>query len=123
EFTAYLHRPSRSTLLPFAISPDAKRLSPPHYKSAEPFSPGILTHDRLFVSAIEGHDPLSNTVPDDAAVQTDLALDGLQAVVEAAGLKLSHMVFVNPYLTQKIPMRQMNERYARRFEFGNTAAR
>src|SRR5262245_604832 len=33
------------------------------------------------------------------------------------------MVFVNPYLTQEIPMRVMNERYARRFEFGNTPAR
>src|SRR5256885_16223164 len=33
------------------------------------------------------------------------------------------MVFVNPYLTQKVPMRLMNERYARRFEFGNTPAR
>src|SRR6202035_5461714 len=44
-------------------------------------------------------------------------------VVEAAGLKLSHMVFVNPYLTQKIPMERMNKEYARRFEFGNTPAR
>ena len=33
------------------------------------------------------------------------------------------MVFVNPYLTEKIPTRVMNERYARRFEFGNTPAR
>src|SRR5947208_14712676 len=33
------------------------------------------------------------------------------------------MVFVNPYLTQKVPMRLMNEHYARRFEFGNTPAR
>src|SRR5437764_7248798 len=47
----------------------------------------------------------------------------MQAVVKAAGLELSNMVFVNPYLTQEIPMRVMNERYARRFEFGNTPAR
>ncbi len=96
---------------------------PPNYKSTEPFSPGILTHDRLFVSAMQGRDPLSNTVPDDPAAQTELALDGLKTVVEAAGLKLGNMVFVNPYLTQKIPMQLMNEHYARRFEFGNTPAR
>jgi enamine deaminase RidA (YjgF/YER057c/UK114 family) len=30
---------------------------------------------------------------------------------------------VNPYLTSAIPTRVMNERYARRFEFGNTPAR
>jgi enamine deaminase RidA (YjgF/YER057c/UK114 family) len=33
------------------------------------------------------------------------------------------MVFVNPYLTSEIPMRIMNEHYARRFEFGNTPGR
>jgi reactive intermediate/imine deaminase len=96
---------------------------PPNYKSTEPFSPGILTHDRLFVSAMQGRDPVTGSIPDNPAAQTDLALDGLKAVVEAAGLKLSHMVFLNPFLTQKIPMRIMNEHYARRFEFGNTPAR
>ena len=100
-----------------------KAVIPPNYKSTEPFSPGMLTHDRLFVSAMQGRDPLTNTVPDNPAAQTDLALDGLKAVVEAAGLQLSHMVFVNPYLTEKIPTRVMNEHYARRFEFGNTPAR
>jgi 2-iminobutanoate/2-iminopropanoate deaminase len=102
---------------------DRKAVIPANYKTAEPYSPGILTHDRLFVSAMQGRDPQSGVVPDDPAAQTNLALDGLKAVVEAAGLKLSHMVFVNPYLTQKIPMERMNEQYARRFEFGNTPAR
>ena len=100
-----------------------KAVLPPTFKSTEPFSPGILTHDRLFVSAMPGRDPLSNAVPDDPATQTELALDGLKAVVGAAGLKLDNMVFVNPYLTQKVPMRLMNEHYSRRFEFGNTPAR
>src|ERR1700716_1745924 len=100
-----------------------KAVIPVDYKTAEPFSPGILTHDRLFVSAMQGRDPRSGQVPDDPVAQTNLALDGLKAVVEAAGLKLSHLVFVNPYLTQKIPMERMNEQYARRFEFGNTPAR
>jgi enamine deaminase RidA (YjgF/YER057c/UK114 family) len=96
---------------------------PPNYKFTEPFSPGILTHDRLFVSAMQGRDTLANTIPADPAAQTDLALDGMKAVVEAAGLTLANMVFVNPYLTQKIPAQVMNEHYARRFEFGNTPAR
>jgi 2-iminobutanoate/2-iminopropanoate deaminase len=100
-----------------------RSISLPNYKWSEPFSPGILTHDRLFVSAMQGRDPTTGAVPDDPAAQTDLALDGLKAVTEAAGLNLSHMVFVNPYLTLKIPPRVMNEHYARRFEFGNTPAR
>jgi enamine deaminase RidA (YjgF/YER057c/UK114 family) len=52
-----------------------------------------------------------------------MALDRMQLVLKAAGLELSHMVFVNPYLTSAIPGRVMNEHYARRFEFGNTPAR
>jgi len=100
-----------------------KPVSLPNYKWNEPFSPGMLTHDRLFVSAMQGRDPATGAVPDDPAAQTDLALDGVKAVTEAAGLSFSHMVFVNPYLTLKIPTRVMNEHYAQRFEFGNTPAR
>ena len=96
---------------------------PPNYKSDESASPGILTEDRLFISGMTGRDPVTGKVPDDPAAQVDAALDGLQAVVKAAGLELSHMVFVNPYLTPDVPHRVMNERYARRFEFGNTPAR
>jgi reactive intermediate/imine deaminase len=102
---------------------DRRAVSPPNYHSDEPASPGILTRDRLFISSMPGTDPVSGKVPDDPAAQVDLALDRVEAVVKAAGLELSHMVFVNPYLTREIPMRVMNERYARRFEFGNTPAR
>jgi 2-iminobutanoate/2-iminopropanoate deaminase len=79
-------------------------------------SRGILTQDRLFVSAMAG-------VGADPEAQVDSALDRIEAVLEAAGLSVRHLVFVNPYLTAKIPLEVMNERYARRFEFGNTPAR
>jgi len=100
-----------------------RAIYPPNYHSEGAASPGILTHDRLFVSSMTGSDPVTGKVPEDPAAQVDLALDRMQAVVKAAGLELSHMVFVNPYLTSAIPMRVMNERYAKRFEFGNTPAR
>ena len=70
----------------------------------------------------KGH-PSGGKVPDDPAAQVDFALDRMKGVLEAAGLDLRHMVFVNPYLTADIPMRVMNQRYAQRFEFGNTPAR
>ena len=98
-------------------------VNPPTVKPDKAYSPGMLTHDRLFVSTMLGSDPSSGKVPEDPAAQVDVALDGLKSVVEAAGLKLSNMVFVNPYLTREVPMQVMNERYARRFEFGNTPAR
>ena len=102
---------------------DKRAVYPPNYKSDESFSPGILTHDRLFVSAMPAAVPGVGAASDDPATQVDFALDRMKAVVEAAGLTLGHMVFVNPYLTAKLPMRVMNQHYARRFEFGNTPAR
>jgi len=98
-------------------------VNPPNFKPSKAYSAGMLTHDRLFVSTMPGSDPSNGTVPDRPAAQVDAALDRLRAVVEAAGLTLSNMVFVNPYLTSEIPMRIMNEHYARRFEFGNTPGR
>jgi reactive intermediate/imine deaminase len=100
-----------------------KPVNPPNFKPSKAYSAGMLTHDRLFVSTMLGSDPSNGTVPDKPAAQVDAALDRLKAVVEAAGLTLGNMVFVNPYLTSAIPMRIMNEHYARRFEFGNTPGR
>jgi len=87
------------------------------------YSSAVLTHDRLFVSAMMGADSLTGKVPDDPAAQVKLALDKLREVVERAGLKLANMVFVNPYLTHDIPTGVMNKEYASRFEFGNTPGR
>ena len=95
---------------------------PANYKTDDSASPGILTRDRLFVSGMLGTDE-NGKVPGNPAAQVDFALDRMKAVLEAAGLSLGHMVFVNPYLTSDIPTRTMNEHYARRFEFGNTPAR
>lgn len=102
---------------------DCRPVYPPIYNHTDSASPGILTHDRLFISSMSGIDPVSGKVPDDPAAQVDLALDRFQAVVKAAGLELANVVFVNPYLTSAIPARVMNKHYAQRFEFGNTPAR
>jgi reactive intermediate/imine deaminase len=98
-------------------------VNPPNSKPDAAYSPAMLTHDRLFVSTMPGSDPSTGKIPEDPATQVDFALDRMKAIVEAAGLKLGNMVFVNPYLTREIPMRIMNQHYARRFEFGNTPAR
>jgi 2-iminobutanoate/2-iminopropanoate deaminase len=54
---------------------DKRAVSPPNYKAEDAASPGILTHDRLFISSMAGADPASGKVPDDPAAQVDLALD------------------------------------------------
>lgn len=87
------------------------------------FSLGMLTHDQLFVSTMAGRDRTTGAVPQDPAEQVNLALDGVKSVVEAAGLTMANLVFVNPYMTTEISYRAMNEQYAKRFAFGNTPGR
>ena len=98
-------------------------VSLPDFSQSKAYSPGMLTHDRLFVSSIPAGDFTGKADPQDPAGQVNMALDHLNSVVRAAGLTLANMVFVNPYLTAAVPMRVMNEQYARRFEYGNTPAR
>jgi reactive intermediate/imine deaminase len=105
---------------------DLKGKQPVSLPGAAPnkaYSQALLTYDRLFVSTMPGSDPATGNAPSDPAKQVGLALDRLNSVVQAAGLTLANMVFVNPYLTSEIPGRVMNQQYASRFEFGNTPGR
>jgi reactive intermediate/imine deaminase len=95
----------------------------PHSPPNKAYSPGMLTHDRLFVSTMRGSDPTNGNVPQDSDGQVNLALDRMKSVLQAGGLSMAHMVFVNPYITSEVPTRIMNQQYAQRFEFGNTPAR
>jgi len=102
---------------------DKQPVTPKNFKPGKSYSPGMLTRDRLFLSTMLGADPATGKIPDDPAAQVDQALDNLKSVCEAANLTLANMVFVNPYLTKAIPTQVMNQRYAKRFEFGNTPGR
>ena len=100
-----------------------KPVVPPGYPATSPLSPGVLAGDRMYLSGFLGRDINTGRIPEDAAAQVDLSLDRMEATLKAAGLDFRHMVFVNPYLTAKIPAGVMNKAYAKRFEFGNTPAR
>ena len=47
----------------------------------------------------------------------------MSETLKAAGMDFANVVFVNPYLTDQMPMGVMNKVYAKHFEFGNTPAR
>src|SRR5438105_11663825 len=100
-----------------------KPVVPAGYPASSPLSPGILAGERLYLSGFLGRDINTGRIPEDPAAQVELALDRMEATLKAAGLDFRHMVFVNPYLTEKIPTGAMNRVYAKRFEFGNTPAR
>jgi reactive intermediate/imine deaminase len=100
-----------------------KPIVPPGYPPNAPVSPGVLVGDRLFISGTLGRDINSGKIPDSPADQVQLAFDRVKQTLTAAGMDFRHMVFVNPYLTDKMPMDVMNKVYAKHFEFGNTPAR
>lgn len=100
-----------------------KLIVPPGWPAGAAVTPGVMAGERLYLSGVFGRDPKTGRVPEDPSEQVQLALDQMRAVLSAAGLDFRHVVFVNPYLTAKMPMDAMNRVYAKHFEFGNTPAR
>jgi len=100
-----------------------KAIVPAGFHSAAQLTPGILAGDRLYISGQQGRDPASGKIPVDPSDQVALALDRVHQVLVAAGMDYANVVFLNPYLTAKMPMEAMNRIYAGHFEFGNTPAR
>ena len=100
-----------------------KPVIPPAYPATSPLSPGVIAGDRMYLSGFLGRDINTGAIPADPAAQVDLSLDRMLATLRAAGLDFRHLVFMNPYLTAKMPAGVMNRVYAKRFEFGNTPAR
>jgi reactive intermediate/imine deaminase len=86
-------------------------------------SAAVDAGDRVFVSGVLGYEALAARMPAEPEAQVETALNQLGAILKAAGLDFRHLVFVNPYLTDRVPTETMNRLYARRFEFGNTPAR
>jgi enamine deaminase RidA (YjgF/YER057c/UK114 family) len=60
-------------------------------------SPGVLADGYLYVSGQGPHRP-DGSLPSDTAGQIRQALDNVKAVVEAAGLTLDHVVYLQIYL-------------------------
>lgn len=88
------------------------------HRRSEPFSPGMLAGDRLYVSGQR-----ANPGTEDMGAQTRQALENVGGVLKAAGLDFANMVFVNPYLVGREGTDGFNKAYATFFEFGNTPGR
>jgi enamine deaminase RidA (YjgF/YER057c/UK114 family) len=100
-----------------------KAVNPKDWPTAYGIPAGVMAGERLYLSGLLGRDPRTGSIPDDPAAQVQLALDRMKATLAAAGLDFRHVAFVNPYLTNAMPMDVMNKVYAKHFEHGNTPAR
>jgi 2-iminobutanoate/2-iminopropanoate deaminase len=95
----------------------------PGYPTNIPVSPAVRVGERLYISGVYGRDLGSGRVPEEPSEQVELAFTQLEQTLRAAGATFANLVFVNPYLTDKLPMEVMNRLYAKHFQFGNTPAR
>jgi reactive intermediate/imine deaminase len=86
------------------------------------WTPAVMAGQRLYFSGFLGSDVATGRIPDDPDAQVQLAFDNMKQTLAAAGMDFRHVVFVNPYLTERAS-REMNAIYAKHFEFGNTPAR
>lgn len=75
-----------------AVSPKNVAASPNNQNS-----PGVLADGYLYVSGQGPHRP-DGTLPPDTPAQIRQALDNVKAVVEASGLTLDHIVYLQVYL-------------------------
>jgi reactive intermediate/imine deaminase len=114
--------PVEITVVAFRDLARKKLIVPAGYSSGMSWTPGVMAGDRLYLSGFFGSDVATGKVVDDPAAQVQLALDNMKQTLAAAGMDFRHVVFVNPYLTDKAST-EMNAIYAKHFEFGNTPAR
>jgi len=81
-----------------------------------PFSPAVRWGDLLFVSGQTSLDVATMTVVgDDVTAQAAIALDGLTAVLEAAGSGLEHVLRVECYLAHADGFAAWNTAFVERF--------
>jgi reactive intermediate/imine deaminase len=99
-----------------------RRIVPAGYPQSLAWSPGMIAGNRVYLSGFLGSHAADGSMPPDPDAQVQLALDNMKQTLAAAGLDFRHVVFVNPYVTDKASSR-MNDIYAKHFEFGNTPAR
>lgn len=80
-----------------------------------PYSQAILKNNTLFVSGQLGIDPNTSTMPASFEEQTNLVFSNIKAILDAAGMGLSHIVKVSVFLLDMDNFAALNEIYARHF--------
>ena len=95
------HKPVRAANLPRAVGP---------------YSPGMGFERLIFVSGQGATDPATgNLVGDTVEKQTAQCLRNVQAILEAAGSSLQHVLRCGVFLIDMGEFKQMNGVYARMF--------
>ena len=84
-------------------------------KPVGPYSPGMIFGNLVFVSGQAGRDPATGSLAPDVAAQTTQTLKNIEAILEAAGSGLQHVLRCGVFLVDMKEFPTMNEIYARTF--------
>ena len=95
-----MHKPVHSANLP---------------KPVGPYSPGMGFERLVFVSGQAGVNPATGTLAPDTEAQTEQCLKNVQAILEAAGSSLQHVLRCGVFLMDMGEFKTMNAVYARMF--------
>jgi 2-iminobutanoate/2-iminopropanoate deaminase len=82
---------------------------------AGPYSPGMGFERLIFVSGQGGVDPATGVLADDVEAQTEQVLKNVQAILEAAGSSLQHVLRCGVFLIDIGEFKKMNGVYSRMF--------
>jgi 2-iminobutanoate/2-iminopropanoate deaminase len=80
-----------------------------------PYSPGMILGNLVFVSGQAGRDPATGTLAPDVEAQTAQTLRNIEAILQAAGSGLQHVLRCGVFLVDMKEFPKMNEVYARAF--------
>src|SRR5438093_6223777 len=78
-----------------------RRIVPAGYPQNLSWSPGMFAGNRLYLSGFPGSNAADGRTPQDPDALVQLALDNMKQTLAAAGMDFRHVVFVNPYLTER----------------------
>ena len=84
-------------------------------KPVGPYSPGMGFERLIFVSGQGGVDPATGLIAPDTEAQTEQVLKNVQAILEAAGSGLQHVLRCGVFLLDMREFKTMNAVYARMF--------
>jgi len=77
-----------------AASPARKYVNLPGRPAGLPFSDGVLVGNTLYLAGRMGFDPTTGKPPDSPADEARILLDGVKAVISAAGMTMDDLAYV-----------------------------
>ncbi|MEO5898002.1 MAG: Rid family detoxifying hydrolase [Vicinamibacterales bacterium] len=84
-------------------------------KPVGPYSSAVIVGNLVFVSGQSGRDPATDQVSDDVELQTEVCLNNVRIILEAAGSSLSKVIRCGVFLIDMKDFKKMNGIYARVF--------